>query len=419
MIIKLFIISIVLTLLFIISYYFYKNFWLLYKQYGYKLEIQNEINTDPLYVRIYYDPTTMPSLYQAYDFLMQSPNALSFVCWQRIPEFMNNIDSKRNTIFFNHKNMCVWHPLDISPIEDYYKQHPNTKFIIHSSNNWLDRIAPLFNTIPSDAIEEIHLYEDCAFFMYISVDKNHENRISKIRNEILGNNKVYFHARGVKRLNSLDYLFDKASLRAKETHKNDIMTEASIMLLKQNLNKTPDITEEYFNIFGFDYKKYRKQLQRPFGIFTFNRYWNNSYANKQISFMYELIDGKLKYLTGKHNIKWLYKEHPRLYDEPRFRDIIQSQRPELESIDRNIPIELFILADIMPDYIAGYYSSLYFNIPAKRIALYIKHHEDPYIPIFKRFHSIPPGRMFELEDIDNNKKISASKLTVKLLGIFY
>ncbi len=397
----------------VICFVIIKAICVIYKR-GYKIPEDNTINTNSSYVRIYYDPTTIPSLYQAYDFLNQSKEAISFVCWQRIPNLEKNLSSYKNVHVFNHYENSVWNAVDISPIKEFVLNNPDAKFIIHSSENWLNRILYIFDIIPKDAIKEVHLYEDSSYAMHVNINQTHKNEIANIRNTVLKDVKVFYHAREVSELNSLQCIYDKKCYMLKKSHRNDILTEASPERLKENLNKNESIKEAYFKIFNFNYKKFKEELKHPFGIFTFGRYWKDYFANLQIAFLNEITGGKLNYLVQKENVNWYYKEHPKMYDEPMFEEILNTERPDLKSIDRNIPMEMFILADIVPDCVAGYYSSMYFNIPAENISAYIKHPDDPYIKIFKRKHTIKPGRILELSDIYNDRKLFWSKMLVKI-----
>lgn len=84
-------------------------------------------------------------------------------------------------------------------------------------------------------------------------------------------------------------------------------------------------------------------------------------------------------LMEANDYKWFFKPHP----HPSSRiitDRLKKRFPDLEIIPPQIPIEAFLFLDILPDYVGGYSSSVFFTLDKSLFLFYIKRPHDTYLP---------------------------------------
>ena len=389
-------------------------------KYGFKIQSSDEINTDPKYVRIYYDFATASSMYELYDYLLQDPNSTVFLRWDRTPNLKEKLKSRKNTYILQHVKNIDHTNFDPTPVLEYYKKHPDTQFIIHSTHNWIVNLLPIIRNLPKKAIKEVHIYEDGAYMSsFVNPDGDLWNGIDlyKLYHEVF-DAPLIFHMEDAKYLNSFRCLFDKRCVGLKTLHKNDTLAESSIKYLKEKLNENQEVKDEYFRIFDFDYKMYEKLMTHPFGIYTFAIWYHPVAAKQELKFMHELLYGNLNYLVKDKNVKWFYKEHPYNHQKHMYSETLSKTNPELIRIDNAMPIELFLISGIIPDYVAGYSSSTYLSYPKKSICAYIKRPDDIYMEIIKRDHRIRPGRVFDITDTDDSFKSRFNRLKSRILVFF-
>ena len=388
---------------------------------NFKIQNTYEINTDPKYVRVYYDFATASSMYELYDFLLQDEDSTVFLRWDRIPKLKEKLKDRKNVHIMEHVNNNDGRPLKTTDLTEYYKAHPDSKFIIHSTHNWVINLLPALYSIPKKSIKEIHIYEDGSYassFVSANGELFHGIDLYYLFHKIFKGIPLIFHMEDAEYLNSPRCLLDKRCLVTKKLHKNDIVVKSSISDLKEKLNADKKIKDKYFEIFGFDYKKYEKIMTHPFGIYTFTIWYSPVEAEKELKFMHELLYGNLNYLIKDKNVKWFYKEHPHNYQRNSFSAALSKTNPELIKIDKSIPMELFLIADIIPDYVGGYSSCTYLSYPRNSISAYIKRPDDTYMEIINRDHRIRPGRVFDITDTDDSMKSRFNRLKSRILVFF-
>ena len=386
--------------------------------FGFKIQNDYPINTNSNYTRIYYDFASIPTLYMAYDLAQQSPDATSFVLWDRIPNLEKNLSQYENLHILKHfeKNDFL---VENNEIISYAKTHPDTQFIIHSNNMWVKNIFPIIRSLPPNRIKEIHLYEDGSFSTTYKMHPRQEEEFKRHREETLGMHKIIYHMEDAKLMNSPRCLLKKRCLEMKMEYKNDIVVQNSFEKMKKEFSYNTPLKEKYFSFFGFDYKKYRREMQHPFGIYTFSLYKNDRFAREQLRFLNELLYGKLHFLIKEKGVKWYYKEHPAIKARKNFASILSIQHPELTRIEKHLPMELFLLADITPDYVAGYSSSIYMTLPKEIVCAYIRRRpNDPYLYLVKRDHLFRAGRIFDIEDTEDTFNAKFHRFNSMILTFF-
>ena len=156
------IIVFIFLILFVLCIHIYKN--------SYRINTNWQPNNDPSYVRIYYDIATWPTLYQVEDFLNQSSDSTTFVLWARIQNLKEKLKDKKN-IYFMSVGQNNTYKIFSPELEEYILKHPNSKYIIHTNNNFIHALFPYIIKIPKDNIVEINVYEDGAYagFLHIKI----------------------------------------------------------------------------------------------------------------------------------------------------------------------------------------------------------------------------------------------------------
>lgn len=385
---------------------------------NFKISDEYTTNTDPKYVRIYYDYATMSSIYEAYDFLIQHPESTVFLRWDRTPFLKEKLAGRKNLYVLEHTQPFDHSPINPAPVIKYYKEHPQSQFIIYTTSNWIVNLSHILYTLPKKAIKEIHVFEDGSYSSLFIGSFPKEKVARKMLYVDFAEIPKIYHMEDAKYLNSLKCLFDKKCVKAKNLYKDDIVIESSIDTLKEKLNKNQRLKEMFFYIFDFDYKYYQKVMTHPFGVYTFSMWVDDKIAEKELAFMNEILNGKLNYLIKDKNVKWFYKEHPHAYQKHNFSEILPLIHPEMIRITKTVPLEFLLLADIIPDYLAGYSSGIYLSFPRKSISAYINRPNDVYMYIINRDHKIRPGRIFKITDIDNSFKSKLKRLKSRLLVSF-
>lgn len=80
--------------------------------------------------------------------------------------------------------------------------------------------------------------------------------------------------------------------------------------------------------------------------------------------------------------------------------------PNIKSIATHLPFELLILSDLSPHNVAGFSSSLFFNLSSEQIAVYLERANDPYRNILEKNALIHPNKIWTQKEIDKHLKES-------------
>jgi hypothetical protein len=81
------------------------------------------------------------------------------------------------------------------------------------------------------------------------------------------------------------------------------------------------------------------------------------------------------------------KEHPNLTK----RTIAKKNQEKIPNsiiFPKHIPFEILILADLMPDTVSGYTTSVFFVIPKEKIKYFITSNHDTYLPFLKELNML-------------------------------
>ena len=391
---------------------------------GWKINTNYQPNNDNNVVRIYYDIATTPTLYQVEDFLNQSEDSIIFVRWDRIPNLEEKLKNRKNVHVIKQVDNNGWKDAVGQPIVEYYKNHPDSKFVIHANMIWIKNLMSSLRLIPNSAIKEIHVYEDGAYFYFIeSLKSERMVRAQQIFYDYFKDVPKIVHMENTKRIASPLCIFDKKCREVRALIKNDVLADTSVKDLRQKLQNNPEKADAYFGILGFDYKKYQREMKRPNAVFIFTVSQSMPFVSLQLSFLNELMRGNLNYLINDKNVKWYYKPHPEKHQRVNIEDVMKKHFPNVELIEKHIPLELFVIAGITPDYVTGFSSGAYLNMPKDNIAAFVaRPGQDPYLAELKRNHQIRKGRDLKLTDCDNSenslKNRKRSKFWVSLDNFF-
>ena len=97
----------------------------------------------------------------------------------------------------------------------------------------------------------------------------------------------------------------------------------------------------------------------------------------------------------------ILKEHPSLSNK-KIAQKIQKQIPNTISFPKHVPFEVLILADLMPDTVSGYTSSVFFSIPAEKIKYFITTDKDFYLPFLKELNIVSDEKVIKSMKEEND-----------------
>ncbi|MBR5130097.1 MAG: hypothetical protein IKV03_02600 [Alphaproteobacteria bacterium] len=357
-------------------------------------------------VHIYIDYATTPTLLQMIDLIKQPKEDLKFIFWRRFPNLNKNVNlADYNTTQIelppfeganrqsqNIIKTCIQHIYDNTPDADY---------TIHVNLWWATQLIPILQIIDPTKIEHIHIYEDgisnvihSRKDLTLSVTphkKNYANLLKKIIVEDGDYTHEYdfvFHT-----LYPTTYHLSFVDMIKKDPSLNDFINFLDLKNIKEiNWYKlknslTDREKQQLFSFINFDIHSYKEKI-----------------SNKKVDFFllrgsYSTTEEQIKTVSTlfKHqnlNRVLVLKEHPNL--TPRIiASKIQKNIPEAIIFPKHIPFEILILADLIPDTISGYSTSVFFLFPSEKIKYYISSDRDSYLHFLKELNIITDEKIIE------------------------
>ena len=282
-------------------------------------------------------------------------------------------------------------------INTILNQNTNAQFIIHTnlhhSRNFLSKLS----TIPIKNIKMVHLYED-------GIGNHVASRFEQL-------NKYNFNLQEHKP-NNFDYdwpyfLHLKYNVTYHFAFVEDIKSDFKKLY---NLVKTATIEEtnlyQLKKTLSDDIKKDLAQfykLNLTFWEILFKNPKYNQGKKKVIllgsrpmsNLNYESELNLYKELISKGDYYYFFKPHPH-HSALRFAQDLKKEIKDFVVIPNEVPIELFYLIDLEPDYIAGYSSSVFLSLPKNEFLYYIKRsHDDVYLPFLLKKGIISPDKVID------------------------
>ncbi|MBO7257510.1 MAG: hypothetical protein J6V11_01055 [Alphaproteobacteria bacterium] len=349
-------------------------------------------------VHIYIDYATTPALLQMTDFVKQPHRDKKFIFWRRFPNLNDRVNlSTLNTVQINlpeseGKNGISWNII-VNSIRTIYNANPDAEYIIHSNLWWNELLIPILQIIPQNQVKHIHVYEDGLSNVVhsrkhhpISIKPNH-NYANDLQN-ILNDTQKYSHHYDFSFHTLYPTTYHFGFVNYALTHdefKNflDLVTMDNIKEINWNKisqSLSPKQKQLIFDLVDFDADEYKKQVAgKPSDFFLLRAAFST--IDEQVITASWLFDN-----YDKNRILVL-KEHPNLTKRTIAKKI-QEKIPNSIIFPKHIPFEILILADLMPDTVSVYTTSVFFVIPKEKIKYFITSNHDTYLPFLKELNML-------------------------------
>lgn len=351
-------------------------------------------------VHIYIDFATMPALMQMVDFIKVPKHDKKFIFWRRFPNLNNRINlSEYNAIQIDlpkseskSKNKESFDIVTKS-IKKIYDNNPDANYVIHSNLWWNSLLIPILRTIPRNQVKHIHIYEDGLsnvvhsrkkHTISVNPDNNYKTNLELILNGKIEYTHKYdfaFHT-----LYPVRYYFGFVDYMKKYNEFNVFINFISpeniqeIDWIRLSHSLTEDQKEVLYLLVGFDRQDYQLKTKDKMVDFFLLR-GASTKVEEQIKTAETLLNSHDK------NRILILKEHPSLVKH-NISQKIKEKIPHALIFSKQIPFEILILADLMPDTVSGYTTSVFFSVPKERIKYYITSERDSYLSFLKELNIV-------------------------------
>ena len=355
-------------------------------------------------IHIYIDWATTPALLQMTDFVKQPQRDKKFIFWRRFPNLTERVNlAELNAVQIDlpqseEKNNICYQIVENS-IQTIYEQNPDTDYVIHTNLWWNELLIPILRIIPKEHIKHLHIYEDGVSNIvhsrkHLTITIQPDYDYASDLQHILNNQKEYSH--------HYDLTFHTLYPTTYYFGFVDYAKNNEDFYLFMNFIGTADIQEinydktaqklsdkqkqQIFELVGFDIKDYKKQIgNKPVDFFLLRGAFSST--DEQINTVPTLF-------KNDKNRVLVLKEHPNLNNRIIAKKI-QEKIPNSIIFPKHIPFEVLILADLMPDTVSGYTTSVFFTVPKEKIKYFITSDNDKYLPFLKELNIITDEQVIQ------------------------
>ena len=355
-------------------------------------------------IHIYIDWATTPALLQMTDFVKQPQRDKKFIFWRRFPNLTERVNlAELNAVQIDlpqseEKNNICYQIVENS-IQTIYEQNPDTDYVIHTNLWWNELLIPILRIIPKEHIKHLHIYEDGVSNIvhsrkHLTIAIQPDYDYASDLQHILNNQKEYSH--------HYDLTFHTLYPTTYYFGFVDYAKNNEDFYLFMNFIGTADIQEinyekiakklsdkqkqQIFELVGFDIKDYKKQIEnKPVDFFLLRGAFSS--IDEQIKTVPTLF-------KNDKNRVLVLKEHPNLNNRIIAKKI-QEKIPNSIIFPKHIPFEVLILADLMPDTVSGYTTSVFFTVPKEKIKYFITSNHDSYLPFLKELNIITDEQVIQ------------------------
>lgn len=359
--------------------------------------LSNQISPPPIHVFI--ECATGPTLVQTVALIHLPENIQKIVAFNTLRGFEKaSLAQKFNVIPIKFSDVPY---KDILPMMtartiDLMKQkladNPRIRFVIHTNLFHHERLlTPLLQQIPAKNIERIHLYED-GFGNTIA-----SRKIPLLASLALNKKPT------IPDLSTPYYMHSRYPTTYHIAYKDLINTDKDFRKLKKILYNADVRDVDFYKIKETLSTRDKQNLAE---IFDLDISWHQNVLKPQNNKKTLILIGPrpldetqeknlLKLyakLLSDRQYNYIFKPHPSQFSDPLTQNL-KEIKPDLKVIDRSIPLELLFFLDIMPDYIAGYSSSIFLTLPREKFLYYIERPFDTYLPFLIKHHIILPAQI--------------------------
>lgn len=329
----------------------------------------------PKVAHIYLDPASTPALFQMIDLLHQLPEEPKFVAWRRythaLPtKLLSSHHITRSEITADTSDYS-FQQITKREIKLFYQKYPRAIFVIHGNMYHPWSFESALSVIPKEQIKKLHLYED-------SVGRVLWEGCTSILTHYAPKWPTVYHMAFLKQAKSM--CPEVTSLTLEETE---------WMRLKKGLGKSLKTVLYYLT--GLE----EKTVRALYGKGEVIVFLDDTAVRPDKLRMW--LKEKLDEYPELKNAVWLYKNHPRFRGRGPSWGVLKSMGLKVHPLPSKMPFEVLILADLMPRYVMGYSSSVFFSVPPERVLGYIRRQHDPYLPILKKLYFFPDKAVLSME----------------------
>lgn len=341
-------------------------------------------------VHFFYEPyATMPALLEAIEFVKLPQEKQKIFAWHRFTDREKKIDLNK----YSATELKIpaaegfYYPAKVHQyILDLARKNSNATFILYTNLAHIKTLLiPLLQKLPKNRVKHIHLYEDglcgvvsASILRNESIDeipiqnimnlkkvledpKNYSNYKISYR-DIFAISKIYpttYHL-------GCENLFNQRFNSLKKQIQVDFVDFRKIRYTLK-----PSQKELLWKLLDFDYNKYKKLLFHKKSLFLLGGFFFDNKNSRLIfhQFADALQNGVLMRIPN--DLVWLYKPHPS-FSAKGDMEYMRDLEKKWEFIPPQIPVEVFILAELEPTYVAGYPSSANFSFYNEQTALLFK-----------------------------------------------
>ena len=370
---------------------------------------------------------TQPALLGMVEMVKLPKDETKIFLWHRFPERSKLFDlNKINAIevsaprvegnVYERSNL-------IKKIKEVLKEQPNAPLIIYTNmNNYNYLFDEFLRHFPKEQIEHVHLFEDGLGSLYSYLD--YFNSISYTKEDVELLKKYYYEPDSKvvqpKHAKYMMHTFLPVTYhffgyeKAKETLLSksffNAMAGATLKDIDyKNIAKELSSKQKQmlFKLIDFNYERYKKITEKTkLFLYVGGFYFRNVeiYRQAEAGHILELLK---KY--PKHH--FLIKPHPSYSSHDKKQIMQKFFSNKIEFLNPQLPYEIFIIAGLEPDKIAGRGSSLFYTLTNDMLDSYVPH--GGYISGFRIAKNIDESKSIEIMDYLPEKPLYFDEIIVK------
>ncbi len=374
---------------------------------------------------------TVPALLQMIEFVQLPLRDKKIVGWHRFPKRSDIFPfQQENTIEISLKNAegHYYYQAKLADIiAQEIKSHPDNLFVLHSNMNQIKRfLIPLLQKLSAKErkrIEQLHLYED-GFCSITAADRafhtNHpyHEMDTKLLQATLDTDSSFWRTQfkiGLHKIIPTTYHLCHPEAMRTEPHFKGLTDWLSDAKIESStlFHLAPRLTaaqkKRLYQLIGFDDAYWRSLKQNNNLVMFASGFTKEPDFQKQITALADFRAGKIIPLPqNEKETIWLYKPHPS-YNAKVNKELVTQMFPDMIHIPAQLPLEMFVVADLTPDIVAGYDSSFFFNLPPRNIG-FILYKTKRYLTRLKELNIIDDTKTLPLKRFD--PITDAGKLTL-------
>lgn len=335
------------------------------------------------------------------DFIKR-PKTKKIIAWYFFQKISSriNLDSF-NAIEINYYQTSFRKRLDMllsqtqKEINQALKENPNAQLVFHTNVYYAGYLLnPLLEHLDKTKVKHIYLYEDgygntAGSKKLLYTDFNPIKKPNNIWNETYA---FYMHQRYPTTYNVAfaKDIFQDQQLQNLTNFIGPYIKNVDFDEIVKNL--TLDEKQVLASLVGFPQLKWHekfKNCSRPSVILLGPYPQNETQQKRQIKLFSDILSNT--------DYCWFFKPHPSPFAQS-FTNELKKRFPKLEIIDASIPAEIFLLTDTMPDFIAGYSSSVFYAMPKEKILFYISRPRDTYLDLLLKKGIVSAEKIIYLND---------------------